>query len=183
MTVNAVDLLRQLLEDIFSHRDSAAQFASDPYGTLAAKGITDADLSGVDVRQVVGDLCDSGAVSPEMRGALQGYTSGGGPSSSGHQSVDHVVQQLSYVTNVAYQDDHSITTLFEDNSTNIDNSTHVNVDGDFDGDINVDNANATGAGSVAGSGHSTVTGATGDHALAVGGSTYGNLNTGEGAVQ
>jgi hypothetical protein len=183
MTVKAYDLVKNLIEDIFGKHDVAAQFASDPYGTMAARGLADADLSDVDVRQAVGEVCDAGYGSPEMREALQGYTSGVGPAAPAHQSVEHVVQQLSYVTNVAYQDDHSIVTTIVDQSTNIDNSTDIDVQGDLEGDISIDNANATGDGAVAGSGHSTVNAATGDHSQVIGGSNFGNANTGDGAVQ
>jgi hypothetical protein len=182
MAIEVTEVIKELVQDILGNKHTAAQFAHDPYGTLTAKGITDSDLSGVDVRQIVGDVCSSGAVPPATSGALQSYTTGeSGPSSSGHQSVERVVQQLSYVTNVAYHDDHSVVTEITDNSTNIDDSVHVG--GDINGDINVDNANATGAGAVAGSGDSHVTAATGDHSQAIGGNNLGQANTGDGAVQ
>jgi hypothetical protein len=184
MAIEVTEVIKDLVQEILGNKHAATQFMKDPQGVLTAKGVTDADLSKVDVRQVVGDVCASGSVSPDTSSALQGYTSGeSGPSSSGHQSVDHVVQQLSYVTNVAYHDDHSVTDVTDitDNSTNIDNSLHVA--GDNYGDINVDNANATGAGAVAGSGDSHVTAATGDHSQATGGNNSGQINTGDGAVQ
>ncbi|MBO0847758.1 MAG: hypothetical protein J2P22_20345 [Nocardioides sp.] len=178
MPIEATQLIKEIVQEILGDKHAAAQFMKDPQGVLTAKGVSDADLSNVNVRQVVGDACTSGSVPPAMSSALQSYASGeSGPSSSGHQSVERVVQQLSYVTNVAYHDDHSVT----DNSTNIDDS--VNIDGDVHGNINVDNANATGDGAVAGSGDGHVAGATGDHSQAIGGDNSGQANTGDGAVQ
>ena len=183
MTINVTDLLKQFIQDLLGNRDSALQFARDPHGTLAAQGITEGDLSTCDVRQVVSDVCQSGHVSSETRGALQSYTSGSsGPSyHPGHQSVDQVVQHLNYVTYAAYSDDDTIITQITDNS--IDNSTDIDVDGDFHGDIDVDNANATGDGAVANTGDGDINAATGDGAQVIDGDNFGQANTGDGAVQ
>ncbi len=182
MPIDVTEMLKSFIQDILSHPKSAQQFAEDPYGKLTESGLTDADLSGVDVRQVVGDVCGSGTIPASTSSALQSYASGssGPPSYSGHQSVEQVVQQLSYVTNVAYSDDHSVTTI-TDNSTDIDESVHVG--GNVDGDIDVDNVNATGDGSVAAGQNSTVNAATGDGSQAIGGDNFGQANSGAGAVQ
>jgi hypothetical protein len=105
----------------------------------------------------------------------------------GHQSVEQVMQHLNYITNVSYQDDHSITENLQ-TSTTVDQSNHLSFDhaGPISGDITIDNhsANATGDGAVAGSGSGDVNAATGAHSQAVGGNvTGGQLNTGDGAVQ
>src|SRR5438132_293114 len=105
MAVDVVTLLKSMIEDILGDKHAAAQYASDPQGTLAAQGVTERDLSGVNMRQVVGDVCGSMDLPSDTRSALQSYSSGGGqsyrgysaPSSSGH-SVDQVMQHLNYVT-------------------------------------------------------------------------------------
>lgn len=185
MTVDAIEEIRQFVLKILGDKKSAEDFMKDPYGSLTAQGVTDADLSGVDVRQIVGDVCGSGSVAPEMRSALQSYTSGSaGPAEAMHHvATERVVQQLSYVTNVAYQDDHSVVSVINDSSTTIDQSTNVDVEGDFTGNIDVDQVNATGDGAVAAGPGSDVTAATGAGSQAIGGDNLGMANTGDGAVQ
>lgn len=203
--VDVVQLITKLIQDLMGDREVAAQFAADPMGVVAAQGITDHDLSGVDVYQLAGEVCSSGDVPEAARSAWQGYSSspsssyapsgssGGytpapsGPAPAGHP-VEHVVQQLQTVTYVTYQDDHSITQTIIDNSVDnsIDNSVDVDVSGDVHGDIDldVDNANAVGDGSVATAGENNdVNAATGDQAQVIDGDNYGQANTGDGAVQ
>jgi hypothetical protein len=182
MTINVADMLKQFIQDILGNRESALQFARDPHGTLAAQGVTEGDLSNCDVRQVVSDVAGSDQISGETRGALQSYTSGSsGPSyHPGNQSVDQVVQHLNYVTYAAYSDDDTIITEITDKS--IHNSTDIDVDGDFHGDIDVDNANATGDRAVANAGEGDVNAATGDEAQVIDGDNFGQANTGDGAV-
>ena len=184
MSIDVIELIRRFVQQLLSDAQTARDFLADPYGSLAAQGITDADLSGVDVRQIVGDVCGSGAVAPAMRSALQSYTSGssGPPEVVHHHTTERVVQQLSYVTNVAYQDDHSVVNIV-DSSTTIDQSTDIKVGGDFFGDIDVDQANATGEGAVAAGAGSVVNAATGDGAQVIDGPNFGQANTGDGAVQ
>jgi hypothetical protein len=194
MPVDAVAMLKNLIGDILHNHDAAAQFAADPTGTLAAQGVTEGDLSGVDMRQLVSEACSSPAVPAETRSALQSYTSGGGSSSGGYSapgsssgsSMDQVVQHLNYVTYETYKDDHSITQTILDSSTHVDNSTNLDVAGDVHGDIDVDTNNATalGDGSVAGNTDGgDLNAATGDHAQVIDGDNFGQANTGDGAVQ
>ncbi len=203
--VDVVQLITKLIQDIMGDREVAAQFAGDPMGVVAAQGITDHDLGGVDVYQLAGEVCSTGDVPEGARSAWQGYSSSpsgsyapsgssGGytPAPSGpapaSNPVEHVVQQLQTVTYVTYQDDHSITQTIVDNSVDnsIDNSVDLDVSGDVHGDIDldVDNANAVGDGSVATSGEDNeVNAATGDQAQVIDGDNYGQANTGDGAVQ
>jgi hypothetical protein len=196
MAVDVAALVRQLIENILGNHTAALQYAADPQGTLAAQGITDHDLSGVDVPKLTGEVCGSMDLPAETRTALQSYSSGGSSSSGGYSapsssyapssSVDQVMQHLNYVTYVAYQDDHSITETLTDNSTTIDQHQDIDLRGaDVDGDITVDqhDANALGDHSVAGSTNDgNVVGATGDGAQAVGDDNEGQLVSGTGNV-
>lgn len=199
MAVDVYAALKQLIESILGDRDQAAQFAGDPQGTLAAQGITDGDLSQVDVRQLVGE-CASGADLPDgPRQLLQSYSSGGGapasypvkppPAGGGAQSPEQVVQHLNYVTYATYEGDEYVTQQLinyeeYDYSTNIDNSVDVDVDGDVHGDIDLEttNVNATGDGAVA-AGEDVENAVTGDDSVLVDGDNSGLINTGDGAVQ
>ena len=198
MAVDVYAQLKELIEGIFGNRDTALQFAGDPNGTLAAQGITDGDLSQVDMRQLVSE-CAAGADLPEgSRQALQSYTSGGSapsyqvaspPPAGAPQGTHEVVQHLNYVTYATYEGDEQITQQLinyesYDYSTNIDNSVEVEVDGDVHGDLDVEttNVNATGDGAVAG-GEYVENAATGDQAQVIDGDNYGQANTGDGAVQ
>jgi hypothetical protein len=185
MPVNVQEVIEQLIRDILGNEQTAAQFASDGQGFLASQGVTDADLSGVDVRQAVGDVCADGS-HPE----LQSYASGGSapvhnytPPPPGPPTVESVVQHLNYVTQVVYEDNDTITQIIEDNSviTNIDNS--IDIDGDNFGDLDVNNANAVGDGAQAGAADGDVNQQQGDGVLVDGDVDGSNLNTGDGAVQ
>ncbi len=196
MAVDVAALVKQVIENILGNHDAALQYAEDPQGTLAAQGITDHDLSGVDVPKLTGDVCGSLDLPSDTKTALQSYASGGSSSSGGYSapsssyapssSVDQVMQHLNYVTYVAYSDDHSITDILTDNSTNIDQHQDIDLSGsDIDGDITVDqhDANALGDGSAAGSTeHGNVVGATGGGAQAVGDDNEGQMVSGTGNV-
>lgn len=189
MPVDVSHLMVQLIGRILTNPATAFQFASDGSGTLAAQGITEGDLSGLDMPGLVDQACEAYDVPADTRYALQGYTSGSpsynGPVSpppssytSGPQSMDQVVQHLNYVTYAAYEGDTNI------QQTILDQSTDINVGDDFEGDIDVHNAAATGDGAVAGSGEGDVTAATGDGSQAINDSTIGqNQNNSPGAVQ
>src|SRR5690349_1025105 len=135
MTTNATEVLKEFVTNLLTDRDFAFRYAEDPSGTLAAQGVTDVDLSAVDVPAVVGDAADAPDVSDEARTALQSYTGGsagggsgvgsgvgsvggsaggsaaGVPSAAatGTQSVEQVVQHLNYVTFATYEGDDFIT--------------------------------------------------------------------------
>lgn len=173
MPVDVIAELKAMIQNIFSNPDAAMQYASDPNGTLAAQGITDGDLSGVDLYQLV-DQCATEAGLPEStKQALQSYGGGSASSSAAsHQSAQDVVQHLNYVTYQTYEGDEQITQQlinYQDYSTNIDNSVEVEVDGDVHGDLEVETTNVN---------------ATGDGAIAAGDDIEDSqLNTGDGAVQ
>lgn len=205
MAVDVAQAIKELIQRILGDRDTALQYAEDPEGTLAAQGITDGDLSGVDMFQLVGETCGS---VPGLQNYGPSYTSGGGgggggatpppPSAAGH-SVEQVMQHLNYVTYVAYEGDETITNII-DQSTNIDQSQNVDVDvaGDLTGDITVDsndtNVNATGEGAAAAADGSAVSGdgsaasqtgpaVVGDDNLVNTGVNLGQQNTGDNTAQ
>jgi hypothetical protein len=210
MAVDVYESLKNLVDQILGDRDAALQYAQDPDGTLAEQGITEGDLSEVDIHQLVADCAAGHDLPPSTQQALQSYSSGGaGPSypvstpPAAHTSASEVVQHLNYVTYATYEGDEQITQQlinYEDNSTNIDNSVDVDVDGDIDGDFEFENTNvnATGDGAVA-AGDDAEGVATGDGAVAAGddienaatgdgsqiidGDNFGQANTGDGAVQ
>ena len=191
MAVDVVEALQKLIQSILSDRDTAVQFVEDGEGMLAAQGITEGNLEGLDMRQIVSDSCTGMDLPDSVRGAVQNY-SGGGSSGGGYSSpppgpasgVDQVMQHLNYVTYVAYEGDDYISQEI----TNIDQSQNVDVDvdGDVHGgfDLDVDshdvNANATGDGSAA-SGFGPAT--SGDENLVNTGVNLGQQNTGDNAAQ
>lgn len=195
-----VQAIQALVNKIFGGgtegQQAALEYSQDPEGILAEQGITDADLSGLDMRQLVADCASGANLPPSTQQALQSYTSGGGssypvatPPATSH-TASEVVQHLNYVTYATYEGDEQITQQlinYEDNSTNIDNSVDVDVDGDVDGDLDIDldttNVNATGDGAVA-AGDDAEGVATGDGAVAAGDDIEDSqVNTGDGAVQ
>jgi hypothetical protein len=197
MEYDAYAALKELVAKLFGgDHDFALQFAGDPNGTLAAQGITDADLSQIDMRQLVGEAAGQADLPESTRQVLQSYSSGGSapshypvspPPPGAPQGAHEVVQHLNYVTYATYEGDETITQQlinYEDYSTTIDNSVEVEVDGDVHGDLDVEttNVNATGDGAVAG-GEYVENAATGDQAQVIDGDNYGQANTGDGAVQ
>lgn len=185
MTVQATQAVVDFIVQMVRDPALAFQFAQNGHGTLAAQGITEQDLNDVDMADAINQACGTPGFPADAATALQVYTSGGGgggngyqpPSSSAPQTPDHVVQQLQYVNYVTHEDNTTI------QQTIIDQSTSIDVDGDFHGDIDVDNAAATGDGAVAG-GEGDVNAATGDNSQVVDDSTIGNnaVNS-PGAVQ
>lgn len=171
MTVDVTEVLKDFVHSLLTDREVAAQFAEDPNGMLAVQGITEHDLSSVDVPACVGAAASHPDVPEGTRGALQSYTSGSGGhgvpahAHSAPQSVEHVVQHLNYVTYSAYEGDEYITQHI-DQSTITDNSVDVVTHGPVYGDIDVDSNVASG-----------------DGAQVIDGNNYGQANTGDGAVQ
>jgi hypothetical protein len=197
MTTDVYTEIKQFVLDLINgDKAKAFQFAGDQDGTLTAQGITDGDLSQIDMQQLVGE-CIAGADLPEgTRQALQSYVNGSPPSYpvstpppySASQSAADVVQHLNYVTYATYEGDEEITQQlinYQDYSTNIDNSVDVDVDGDVHGDFEVDttNVNATGDGAVA-AGDDVENAITGDGNQNIDGDNYGtatnNAVTGDG---
>lgn len=181
MTASATELLREFVVNLMSDREFAARYAEDPNGTLTAQGVTDVDLSGVDVSAVVGSAAADPEVPAEARSALQNYSGSSAPPahSGGSPSVEHVVQHLNYVTYATYEGDETITQNLDLDVTNVtDNSFDLDVDGNVFGDIDASNVSASGDGAVAGG--DDVNAATGDGAIAAGDDV--TAATGDGAV-
>jgi hypothetical protein len=188
MTVQATQALVDFVTQLVRDPNLAFQFASNGSGVLAAQGITEHDLSGVDMTQVVAEACQTPGFPPEAAGALQGYYSGGGSNGGGGgggytqpapapNPADHVVQQLQYVNYVTHEGDTTI------QQTIIDQSTSFDVDGDFSGSVDIDNAAANGDGAIAG-GEGDINAATGAGAQVIDDSQVGqNQNNSDGAVQ
>src|SRR5436190_2711526 len=72
------------IKNLFTHKDLAQKFASDPHGTLAEQGITDHDLSGVDMPNLVGEACQSVDLPADTKSVLQSYSSGSPQPSGGY---------------------------------------------------------------------------------------------------
>lgn len=160
MAINVGDELQSFIHNLLTDRGFAGHYAEDPHGMLAAQGVTDHDLSNVDVPGAVREVCADPSVPQETRSALQSYSGGSsGPHPAAH-GVEQVVQQLNYVTYQTYEGDDYITNLI-DNS--VDNSVNVDVDGNVFGDVDV---NAV----------------TGDQGQIIDGDNFGQANTGDGAV-
>ncbi len=170
MSIDVSGLFRDFFSRVFGDREVAENFVADPAGVLAAEGISDADLSGVNVAQVAAVVAQESALPPETKDAVAQVASGGGgggaqdsgdggPATDGGQPpLEQIVQTVTELVTVVHQDIDQSTSFF-DQSTTIDNSVDVDVDG----------ANA-----------SVVT--TGDGSQAIGGDNAGPANTGDGAV-
>jgi hypothetical protein len=193
MTAPTTDMqaVAEFIANFVSNPALALQLAQDPDGTIVAQGLSEHDLSGVDMNQAILQACQTPGFPPDAASALQSYVSGGGggggggytappPPAHGPQPVEHVVQQLQYVNYVTHEGDTTI------QQTIIDQSTNVEIGDNFSGSlggIDVDNAAATGEGSVAG-GAGDVNAATGEGSQVIDDSTVGqNQNNSDGAVQ
>ena len=196
MDVDVYAELKQFINQLLTNKAFAQEYAEDPHGKLAEQGITDGDLSQVDMYQLISECAAEQELPYSTQQAMQTY-SGGGPAPAhypmsppppgAHQSAQEVVQHLNYVTYATYEGDEHITQQLinqenYDYSTNIDNSVDVDVDGDFHGDIETSNVNATGDGAIA-AGRDVENAATGDGAQVIDGDNHGLANTGDGAVQ
>lgn len=159
MPINVTEVLQEFIRNLLSDRNFAAQYAEDPHGMLAAQGVTDHDLSAVDMPAAVQAACADPSVPQEARSAVQSGYGGGGPgAAAGHsQNVEQVIQHLNYVTYQTYEGDEYITNL-------IDNSVDVDVEGTVFGDVDVNAA-------------------TGQGSQVIDGDNLGQANTGAGAVQ
>ena len=180
MPVNVAESIKELIASILGNRDAALQFVQDPHGTLIAQGVTEGDLAYADVPGALAEVCGPGGV-PQ---GLQSYANSGGGGSGQPpyhapgqpQTPDQVIQHLTYVTQVAYEGDETIITEI------IDNSVDIDVEGDLNGDVDIDNTTAT-HGGVASSGDGDVIATTGDNSstVGVGGDNFGQV-AGPGAV-
>jgi hypothetical protein len=192
MTAPTTDLqqVAEFIAQFVSNPGLALQFAQDPNGTLVAQGLDQVDLESVDMNEAMLQACQTPGFPPDAATAIQSYVSGGGggggggytappPPAHGPAPVEHVVQQLQYVNYVTHEGDTTI------QQTIVDQSTSVNVGDNFTGNIDfeVDNAAATGPGSVAG-GEGDVNAATGAGSQVIDDSTVGqNQNNSDGSVQ
>jgi hypothetical protein len=158
MAINVGEEFQSFIHSLLSDRSFAGHYAEDPHGMLAAQGVTDHDLSSVDVQGAVREVCADPSVPQETRSALQSYTGGGGPHAGAAHGVEQVVQQLNYVTYQTYEGDDYITNLIDQS---VDNS--VNVGGSVFGDLDVNTVS-------------------GDGGQIIDGDNFGQANTGDGAV-
>lgn len=205
--VNVYDAFKELIQRLLGGDEEVAELAAtDPEGLLAAYGITEASLDGVDFRQAVDECYHDYELSEGSKQALQSYVAGGAPPShyevkeppahsDGYQATDQAVQHLQYVTYATYEDNETVTReivnkqFTVDQSDNrvftIDNSTDVGVDvgRNFDGDITVAPTNAAGDGAVANTGDENVIGTGAGDVLAATGGSEINAATGDGAIQ
>jgi len=162
MPINVSELIQEFIRNLMTDRNFAVQFAKDPNGMLAAQGVTDHDLSAVDMQSAVAGACADPSVSPETRSAVQSAYGGGGPGGGGGGGgggvggFENVVQHLNYVTQVTYEGDEYVTNV-------IDQSVDVDVTGTVFGDVEVNAA-------------------TGDGSQVIDGDNLGQANTGDGAV-
>ncbi|KUL27532.1 hypothetical protein [Actinoplanes awajinensis] len=147
MTIDVSGAIKDLISDIFTDREVAQEYASDPSGVLAARGLTDADLSEVDVPEAAASVAaQHGQKDPYAAGPDYDATPVTPPTYDGEQGVGEIIQHLNYVTYVTYSDDRDITQNIDiDASTDnsVDNSVDVAVDGDVDGYLDVDSAPTT----------------------------------------
>jgi hypothetical protein len=157
MTVNVSETVKDFIHNLMSDREFAGQYAEDPHGMLAAQGVTDHDLSNVDMPGAIREVCADPSVPAEARSAVQNHSapapSGGGAA----QSVDSVVQHLNYVTYATYEGDDYITNLIDQS---VDNSVDINAP--VFGNVNA---------------------VTGEQGQIIDGPNFGQANTGDGAVQ
>lgn len=186
-----LEKLKAFFANVFSSEKDTQDFLEDPDGAFAAHGI-DADiLSDVDVDQLVnscaypqGESYSSGGTG----GSAGGSSAGGGGSlgaapGGGYSPPPQTVQQVTQVTQQYYQDNSTTYIDASDNSTHIDNSVDVDVEGDLHGDVDIDtqNLNQVGDGNVGNIGDGDVNAATGDGAVAQQGGE-GNLAATGGGV-
>jgi hypothetical protein len=175
----------QLLESWFAslmaggQNDAIVQSLNDPGSALQSLGISQDQLSQLDLGQIYQNACNYPGVPQQYQTAAQPYV-------STHPSVEQVVQQIKYVNDIHQ--------TFDDHSTNVDNSNHFEGDVHVEGDFTFDPTNVTAtSGGVAGG--ETAVGATGagsaaaldGQAAASGGTVIGGDNLGiansPGAVQ
>ena len=135
MSVNVTDMFKDFIRTLLNDRETAAQFAGDPDGVMAAQGVTEHDLSRVDVPGAVREVCADPSTAQGTRQALQSYSNGSaGPAQShGPQTMEQVVQHLNYVTYATYEGDEYVTqnidlTNIVDNSVDTGTNTGIVAD-------------------------------------------------------
>lgn len=172
MPINVTELLQEFIRNLLTNRSFAAQYADDPNGMLAAQGVTDHDLSAVDMQAAVRAACADPSVSPETRSAVQsGYNGGGG---GGHSpGIEQVVQHLNYITYQTYEGDDYITNIF-DNS--------VDIEGTVIGDVDVNNVSGDNNQIIDGDVENSVVGNDNQTAQVEGSADGSTFNFGDGDV-
>ncbi len=179
--INVYEAFKELVQRLLSGDQEVAELAAtDPEGLLAAYGITDGNLDGVDFRQAVDECYHDYELPAGSKQALDSYVAGGAapdhyqvkspPAAEGHQTAEHAVQHLQYVTYATYENNETVTREIvnqqftidqsDNRAFDIDNSTDVAVDvgRNFDGDITVAPTTAAGDGAVANTGDDNVFG-------------------------
>jgi hypothetical protein len=149
MATDLLATLQQFVESLLSERATAVQYAGDPAGTLAAQGITEHSLTGVDVRRTVAAACASPRVPAQVGPMLGHYLRGDAGQQVGAVppppvlvpgpapvSLAELQQHLNYVTGVVYADDPGVTQFFDRPSH--DQSQHLADPGLLFGDVSFD---------------------------------------------
>lgn len=161
-----MDKLRAMYQSVFSSEQDTADFLADPAPKFEEYEVDPGVLGDVDVDQVVNSCAYPSGGSGGGGGYAGGGYAGGGAGGGGgaaYTPPPQAVQQVSQVTQNYYAD-HSVT--YTDNSTDIDNSVDVDIDGPVHGDVDIDptNLNQVGDGNVGNIGDGDVLAATGDGA-------------------
>jgi hypothetical protein len=167
-----LEKLKAFFANVFSSDKDTQDFLGDPDGAFAAHGIDAGILSNVDIDQLV-NSCAYPEGGGQPGGGAGGAGSGGGGAAAsagggGYAPPPQTVQQVTQVTQQYYQDNSTTFIDASDNSTHIDNSVDVDVEGGLHGDIDIDtqNLNQVGDGNVGNIGDGDVNAATGDGAVA-----------------
>lgn len=174
--MDATKALIDYVTQIFDNREDAGHFITDAYGDMAVNGITEHDLSNVNMQQVINQACANANVPDDVRGQLQSYNP-----PPAHSAAD-VASQVTYATQVVYQKDEYIQNI-------IDQHQEVHIEGEVHGDITLDNdpQNAMageGGTAVNESGEGNAAVASGAGSQAIGGDVHGEVNNlGAGAQQ
>ncbi|WP_430784105.1 hypothetical protein [Actinoplanes sp. G11-F43] len=125
MTIDVTTTISNLISEILNDRDVAQDYAADPSGVLAARGLTDADLSEVDIPEVAGRVAaEHGQTDPYAAD----QTAVSPPSYDGEQGVGEVIQHLNYITYVNYEDDRDVIQNIEVDNSRVDSSVDIDVD-------------------------------------------------------
>jgi hypothetical protein len=108
-------VLHHVVQRVLSDRAQAAAYATDPWGYLAAAGVTDRRLAGIEVIGVVRRACRTLRLPPRI---TSGAAVGSGPQLPlpagrlvGRSPAAQLVQILHYLLRACYIGDHYLITL------------------------------------------------------------------------
>jgi hypothetical protein len=170
VTQTMQEAFTELLAGIFGSEAKALAFVTDPNGELQDKGLANQDLASVNVQQAVVDACNYPGVPEYAKEHLQSYSADS--YTAAPQTIESVVEQVTQVTQIVYQDNDVITNEIQNNNTNI------AVGDNFNGDIDVDNQNVDDGGVGVQGDNNDVVAATGPGSVAAGDDINAPVNTG-----